>query len=75
LLGLHPDYLAAQIGAWRIGARHTAAPDCMADIARRLSSDDISAVTRYLASRAVPTHAKPAAALPAKLPLDCGVVR
>jgi cytochrome c553 len=75
LLGLPRDYLNSQFGAWRIGARHAAAPDCMAEIARRLSNDDISAVTRYLASRAVPPHTKPASALPAKLPLDCGGVR
>ena len=40
LLGLPRDYLNAQFGAWRIGARHAAAPDCMADVTRRSSVED-----------------------------------
>ena len=75
LLGLHRDYLSAQFGAWRIGARRADAPDCMAEITRRLSADDITAVTRYLASRAVPAHAAPAAARADRLPLECGNAR
>ena len=74
LLGLPRDYLSAQFGAWRIGARHAAEPDCMAEITRRLSAEDSGAVARYLASRAVPPHATPAAGFPARPPLDCGSV-
>jgi cytochrome c553 len=58
LLGLPRDYLNAQLGAWRTGQRRAHAPDCMAEIARRLSPDDLSAVTAWLASTAVPANAK-----------------
>jgi cytochrome c553 len=66
LLGLSRDYLNAQLGAWRTGQRRALAPDCMAEVARRLSADDLSAVTAYLAAEPVPRnpHAV-AAALPA----------
>lgn len=73
LLGLSRDYLNAQFGAWRIGARHAAAPDCMAEIAQRLSADDLSAVTVYLALQPVPGTA-PATRAAGTLPLNCGSV-
>jgi cytochrome c553 len=72
LLGLPRDYLNSQFGAWRIGARHAAAPDCMAEVTRRLSVEDSSAVAAFLASRAVPANAAPAIAHSKKPPLDCG---
>ncbi|WP_374663691.1 cytochrome c [Ramlibacter sp.] len=58
LLGLPRDYLNAQLGAWRNGQRQSHAPDCMADIARALSAEDLSAVTAYLAAQPVPANAK-----------------
>ncbi|MEJ8836659.1 c-type cytochrome [Ramlibacter sp. AN1133] len=62
LLGLPRDYLNAQLGAWRNGQRRAVAPDCMAEIARRMSPEDLSAVTSYLAAQALPKdpHAAPA---------------
>lgn len=72
LLGLPRDYLNAQMGAWRSGLRRAHAPDCMATIARRLSDSDMSAVSGWLASQRLPLNPKPARALPAPLPLDCG---
>jgi cytochrome c553 len=63
LLGLSRDYLNAQLGAWRTGQRRALAPDCMAEIARRLSPDDLSAVTAWLASEALPRDTRPAAAV------------
>ena len=72
LLGLPRDYLNSQIGAWRSGQRRAHAPDCMATIARRLSDSDVSAVSGWLASQHLPAHPKPARALPAALPMDCG---
>jgi cytochrome c553 len=62
LLGLPRDYLNAQLGAWRTGQRRALAPDCMAEIARRLSPEDLSAVTAFLASEAVPANAHPVSA-------------
>ena len=74
LLGLPRDYVNSQFGAWRIGARHAAAPDCMAEIARRMSADDVSAAAAYLAAQPVPQNAAPAPASRAKPPLDCGSI-
>src|SRR4051812_38399753 len=62
LLGLPRDYLNAQLGAWRTGQRRALAPDCMAEIARRLSPEDLSAVTAFLASTAVPADPHPVSA-------------
>lgn len=64
LLGLPRDYLLAQLGAWRTGQRRALAPDCMAEIARRLAPEDLSAVTAFLAAEPLPAHAKPVAATP-----------
>ncbi len=74
LLGLPRDYLNSQFGAWRIGARHAAAPDCMAEITRRLGVEDSSAVAAYLAARPVPANPAPAAAASGKPPLECGSI-
>jgi cytochrome c553 len=64
LLGLSRDYLNAQLGAWRTGQRRALAPDCMAEIARRLAPEDLSAVTAWLASEALPKNPKPVPAEP-----------
>jgi cytochrome c553 len=74
LIGMPRDYLNAQLGAWRTGSRHAMAPDCMAELARRLAPGDISALSHYLAAQSVPAGAKPATSLPAPLPLPCGGV-
>jgi cytochrome c553 len=72
LLGLPRDYLNAQLGAWRNGLRRAHAPDCMADVAKRLAIEDIAAVSAWLASQRLPaqTHAVATAAAP--LPMRCG---
>jgi len=62
LLGLSRDYLNAQLGAWRTGQRRAHAPDCMAEIARRLSPEDLAAVTAFLAAEPLPRNPQPAAA-------------
>ncbi|HYD96786.1 MAG TPA: cytochrome c4 [Noviherbaspirillum sp.] len=74
LLGLPRDYLLGQFGAWREGARHAAAPDCMAEITRQLSLEDINAVSSWLAAQPVPPGARPAPSLPGRLPIACGSV-
>ena len=51
LIGLHADYVIAQLGAWKGNARTGVAPDCMHDIAARLSGTDIAAIAKWLASR------------------------
>jgi cytochrome c553 len=72
LLGLPADYVIGQLGAWKTDNRHAAAPDCMAAIAKRLSAEDVRAVAVWLASRPVPSGAKPAAQPDLPLPLECG---
>lgn len=67
LLGLPRDYLVAQLGAWRTGQRRALAPDCMAEVARRLSPEDLFAVTSWLASEPLPKNTHPVA-VPASAP-------
>ncbi len=74
LLGLPRDYLNAQLGAWRSGERRAQEPDCMAEVARRLTPDDISAVVNWLAAQPVAPQAKPATHLATPMPLRCGSV-
>jgi cytochrome c553 len=74
LLGLPRDYLNSQLGAWKTGQRRAHAPDCMADIARQLTSDDVSAVSAWLAAQPVVAGGKPASTLPAAMPARCGGV-
>lgn len=70
LLGLPRDYVVAQIGAWKTGLRRAMAPDCMAQIAQRLSTDDLYAVSNWLASQPLPAHSRPAPAEP-QTPTPC----
>jgi len=76
LLGLPRDYINAQFGAWRTGTRRAHAPDCMAAIAKRLSLDDVAAISAWLASEPQPpdSHpdARPVADVARPLPLACG---
>jgi cytochrome c553 len=74
LLALSPDYLAAQLGAWRAGTRSAAAPDCMAEVAELLSPDELAATTAWIASRPVPESHRPNTVAPVDLPLPCGAV-
>ena len=72
LLGLPRDYVNAQFGAWRNGARKAHAPDCMASITARMSLDDVAAVAGWLAAQPMPANAAPAASIERPLPLACG---
>jgi cytochrome c553 len=72
LVGLPHDYLSSQLGAWRAGQRRAHAPDCMADIAKRLTLEDIAAVTSWLALQVPPTGSRPAASLPRPADIACG---
>ncbi len=74
LLGLPRDYLAGQLGAWQTGMRKAQAPDCMAQIARKISAEDVSAVVTWLAAQRVPPAFAPQV-LPAPLPMPCGGVK
>ena len=62
LLGLPRDYLNAQLGGWRTGQRRTQEPDCMAQVANRLSTSDVHAVSQWLGSQTPPAPYVPALA-------------
>lgn len=62
VLGLPRDYINAQLGAWKSGQRHAAAPDCMADVARALTVDEVAAVSAWLSSRPLPADSRAIAA-------------
>ena len=72
LVGLPRDYVNAQFGAWKNKVRRAHAPDCMADIANRLSLDDVSAVSGWLAAQPVSPSARPDQAIARPLPIACG---
>lgn len=67
LLGLPRDYLNAQLGGWQTGQRKAHAPDCMADIARKLGVDDLNAATQWLSSQPLPASTKPATQRPSAI--------
>jgi cytochrome c553 len=72
LLGLPRDYLLAQFGAWRAGVRQAAAPDCMGEIARRLSAEDVTAMATWLSSQPVTKGTAVAAGDAGPRPMECG---
>jgi cytochrome c553 len=72
LAGLPRDYINAQFGAWRNGSRHARAPDCMGQIATRLSLADVAAISAWLASEPLPADPSPVQQLAGPLPLACG---
>lgn len=69
LLGLPLDYLNAQLGAWQTGQRQAHAPDCMAEVVRRIPAEDLIAVSSWLARQALPADTHPAPRPPAGPPL------
>ncbi len=66
LLGLPLDYLNAQLGGWQTGQRHASAPDCMAQVAKKLGDADINAVAHWLSSQPVPPRSRAADKPPPK---------
>jgi cytochrome c553 len=72
LLGLPVDYLNAQLGAWRTGVRQAQAPDCMAQIARRLAPRDVNALSHWLAAQPVAPAPPGSPSPPDPPPLRCG---
>ena len=72
LVGLYGDYIAAQMGAWKNSKRHAMEPDCMHEVAQRLTPADIAAVTAWLVAQPVPANPRPSPAGSVKPPLECG---
>ncbi len=54
LIGLQSRYISGQLEAWRAGTRRAIAPDCMRDVAARLSDAQITQVAAYLAAQPIP---------------------
>jgi len=74
LLGLPRDYINAQFGAWKNGVRRAQAPDCMAQIAERLSTEDVGAISAWLGTQVASDETRPATSIALPLPLHCGSV-
>ncbi len=76
LLGLPSDYINAQFGAWKNQARRATSPDCMGDIAAKLTEADVSAISAWLSKQPPDAAARPASAasIAMPLPLPCGSV-
>lgn len=72
LVGLSRHYLNSQFGAWKSGARKAAPPDCMAEISRKLTPEDIDAITSWLAAQPVPANMRPLPPGAVTLPVPCG---
>jgi cytochrome c553 len=72
LLGLQANYISAQLGAWRYGTRTAAAPDCMQQVAGRLTEEDVTAVAAWLSSLPAPPNATPVPRGSLITPLPCG---
>ena len=75
LVGLRPNYIAAQLTRWRAGERQAIAPDCMHRIATRLTDPDIKAVASWLGSLPAPRDHEPAPRNSLRMPLACGSQR
>jgi cytochrome c553 len=72
LLGLRPNYISAQLGAFRYGTRTAKAPDCMQGVAARLTEADVTAVAAWLASRPASASSPPVPKGTFVLPFACG---
>ena len=75
LVGLRPNYIAAQLISWRVGNRHAAEPDCMKRVATRLSDTDITAVAAWRARQDAPKDPAPESSNLVRMPWACGSQR
>jgi len=72
LVGLGFDYIVAQLNAWKSGVRAANAPDCMHEIALRLTGPDIAAVAKWIATQSGSAATRPVPEATQTLPLSCG---
>lgn len=69
LAGMPRDFLIEQVGSWKNGSHRSPEPNCMAEVAKRMSGADIVAAATWLSLQA-PTAAPVERTGP--LPLACG---
>jgi cytochrome c553 len=79
LLGLPRIYIIAQFGNWQNGGlMRGQTPDCMSEIAKQLTTDEATAIAKWLAAQPVSDallkRGTPAAALPDKLARRCSSI-
>ena len=72
LIGLNGRYIAQQLVAWQVGTRHARAPDCMHDVAVRLSEAQIQSVAGWLSAQSPTDASGPAAQGSWTPPVACG---
>ncbi|SDZ09984.1 Cytochrome c553 [Nitrosomonas sp. Nm33] len=73
LLGLHSAYLTAQLGGWHSGGLiRGKIANCMADIAKQLTYEEINAVAKWLAAQ--PASGKPANQLSPEMAQRCASI-
>lgn len=72
LVGLRPNYIAAQLTRWRTGERRAGAPDCMHRIATRLTETDIQGVAAWLGALPAPREPRPEKRNTTRMPMACG---
>ena len=75
LLGLPHAYVAAQFGGWRNGGiMRGQIPDCMSEIAKKLTQEEVNALALWLPSRPLSGDVAKADALAAELAQRCRTV-
>lgn len=75
LLGLPHAYVAAQFGGWRNGGiMRGQIPDCMSEIAKKLTQEEVNALAIWLPSRPVSGESATADALAPELARRCRTI-
>ena len=75
LLGLPHAYVAAQFGGWRNGGvMRGKTPDCMSEIAKKLSQDEVNALAMWLPAQPVAGEAAEAGTLSPELVQRCQTI-
>lgn len=69
LAGMPRDFLIEQVGSWKTGAHRSPPPNCMAEIAQRMSGADIVAAATWLALQQPAQKPEPRSG---PLPIACG---
>ncbi len=72
LIGLNSRYIAAQLVSWRVGTRRANKPDCMHDVAVRMSEAQIRSVAGWLGAQTAVTPNGPAPPGSWTPPVACG---